>query len=163
MALITVALLGSVLPTRAQQDKEPGSAVYRVEFNVRDGSEGTAKSSRHYTMLIDQSRKGFLQAGNRIITGSPQSTYVDVGVSIECMVSESNSKIALQGSIEVSSIVPREGIPEPVVRQRKMSFNTAVEPGVPTVIIDERKAVTAAIPSKPIAIGQVEAMVTKME
>ena len=179
ITVIAVASLASVLPVCAQQEKESGGpAVYKVEFNVRDGSDGAAKSSQHYSLLIDESRKGLLQAGNRvpIATSSPQHTYIDVGVNIECMVHESNGKAALQGGIELSSIVPHEGIAEPVIRQRKISFNTTVEMGTPTVIIDERKvlavrpasiqansAPTSAIPTTPLAIGQVEATVTKVK
>ncbi|MGI8744793.1 MAG: hypothetical protein ACR2NN_19920 [Bryobacteraceae bacterium] len=178
VALIAAAFLGSVLPVCAQQEKESGGpAVYKVEFNLRNGSDGAVKSSQHYTMLIDESRKGLFQAGNRVpvATGSPQHTYIDDGVNIECILHESNGKAALQGGIELSSIVPHESMPEPVIRQRKLSFNTTLELGMPTVIIDERKmlaatpasiansAPTSAIPATPLAIGQVEVTVTKVK
>ena len=169
ITVIAAAFLCSALPVCAQREKDSsGPAVYKVEFDVRDNSDGAAKSSQHYSLLIDESRKGLLQAGNRfpVATSSPQHTYIDVGVNIDCMVHESNGKAALQGGIELSSIVPHEGIAEPVIRQRKISFNTTLEMGTPTVIIDERKVLAvspASMPTTPLAIGQVEATVTKVK
>ncbi len=143
--LIAATLL-CVLPACAQS--------YKVEFDVNHGNA----DAKHYTMLIDESGKGFLQAGNRVSSnGSP----LDVGATIRCTLRQDGANIALQGNIEISSIVGNfKG--EPIVRQAKLSFNSVLQMNVPDIVIDERKAVAGAI-SEPLAIGQVEATVTRVE
>jgi hypothetical protein len=181
-ALIAATFLGSALPVHAQENKEPsGPAAYKVEFDIRSGNDGEAQSNQHFSMLIEESRKGIFQAANRVpvATGSPH--YVDVGVSIECTVYESDGKVFLRGAIEMTSItgyVNLSAISQPIIGQRKMAFNTAVELGTPTVIIDDLNALAAhpvplnrteapasGILTKPLAVDaahQVEATVTKM-
>lgn len=181
-ALIVATFLGSALPVCAQESKEPsGPVAYKVEFDIRNGSDGDVQPNQHFSMLIDESRKGVFQAANRVAvaTGSPH--YVDVGVSIECKVYESDGKVFLRGGIEMTSItghVNLSAISQPIIGQRKMAFNTAIELGMPTVIIDDLNALAvhpvplnrtetpeSGIPAKPIAVDamhQVEATVTKM-
>jgi hypothetical protein len=181
-ALIAATVLVSMLPVHAQESKESrGPAVYKVEFDIREGSDGTTQPSQHYSMLIDESRKGVFQAGNRvpIAPGSPQ--YADVGVSIECTVHESDGKAALNGGIELTSItgqVNLSALSQPIIGQRRIAFNRIVKLGLPTVIVDDRNALpadhvsfnrtntpTPGIPDKPLANAttrQVEATVTKV-
>src|SRR6266404_514695 len=181
-ALIAAAFLGFVLPVHAQERTgSSGPAVYKVEFDIHDRSDGATQPSQHFSMLIDESRKGVFQAGNRVpvATGSPQ--YVDVGVNIECTVQESDGKAALHGGIELTRItgyVNLSTISQPIIAQRRMAFKVTVELSSPTVIIDERNALAAnpvslnrtdfpasGIPAKPLAIAatrQVEATVTKV-
>ena len=180
-ALIAATYLGSALLVHAQERKEPsGPAVYMVELDIRNGSDGEAHPNQHFSMLIDESRKGIFQAANRVpvATGSPH--YVDVGVNIECTVHESDGKAFLRGGIEITSImgyVNLSAISQLIIGQRKMAFNTTVELGTPTVIIDDLNALAAhpvslnrteapasGIPAKPLAVDamhQVEATVTK--
>jgi hypothetical protein len=131
-----------------------------VEFNIRDGGEGAAQPNQHYAMVIDESRKGVFQAGNRVSVteGSLQGPYYDVGIKMECAVRGSNGKVALSGRIELSKIDGRVsigGITEPVIGQTKMTFNTSVELGTPTAIVDERTSAEGK--------HQVEATVTKVQ
>ena len=181
-ALIAATFLGSALLVHAQERKESsGPAVYKVEFDIRNGSDGEAQPSQHFSMLIDESRKGIFQAASRVpvATGSPQ--HVDVGVNIECTVHESDGKATLHGGIELTSItgyVNWSATSQPIIGQRIMAFSTTVELGTPTVIIDDRNALpadhvffnrmntpTPGIPDKPLANAatrQVEATVTKV-
>lgn len=146
-ALIAATFLGSALLVHAQERKESsGPAVYKVEFDIRNGSDGEAQPSQHFSMLIDESRKGIFQAASRVpvATGSPQ--HVDVGVNIECTVHESDGKATLHGGIELTSItgyVNLSATSQPIIGQRIMSFSTTVELGTPTVIIDDRNALAA--------------------
>ena len=144
---LLIAFLSSALPICAQ-------AVYKVEFEVNRGS-GSAK---HYTLLTDESGKGFLQAGDRVSgNGSP----IDVGATIRCTVREEGGNVALQGNIEISSIAGT-AFGEPIIRQAKLSFDSVLQMKVPAVVVNERKAVAAPV-SEPLAIGQVEATVTRVE
>jgi len=170
-ALIVATLLGSALLAHAQDKRESsGPAVYKVEFDI--GNSGEAQRSQHFSMLIDDSRKGIFQATSRvpIATGSPQ--YVDVGVNIECMVHESAGKVVLHGAIELTSItgyVNLAAISQPIIGQRKMAFNTTVALGMLTVIVDGRNALVATPVSvhltEPLAADatrEVKATVTKV-
>jgi hypothetical protein len=154
VALMAATFLGFVLPVHGQERKDSsGPAVYKVEFDIHDGSDGATQPDQHFSMLIDESRKGAFQAANRVpvSTGSPQ--YVDVGVNIECTVHESDGKAALRGDIELTRItgqVNLSGISQPIVGQRKMAFDVTVALSSPTVI--------TSIP----APHQVQATVTKV-
>jgi len=181
-ALIVVTFLGFVLTVQAQERKESsGPAVYKVEFDIRDSGDGETQPSRHFSMLIDESRKGVFQAGSRVQVAVTSPQYVDVGANIECMVQESDGKIALQGVIELTSIagyVSLAAISQPIIGQRKMAFNTTVELATPAVIINDRNrsaatpvsldrtdVATPGITANPPAVAaklQVEATVTKV-
>ena len=143
--LMAATFMACVLPACAQS--------YKVEFDVNHGNS----DAKHYTMLIDESGKGFLQAGNRLSSnGSP----IDVGTTIRCALREEGGKVALQGNIEISSIAGNfKG--EPIIRQAKLSFDSVLQMKVPAIVVNERKAVASAATSDPI--GQVEATVTRVE
>ncbi len=146
IALLT-AFLSTALPIGAQS--------FKVEFDVNHGNT----SAKHYTLLIDQSGKGFLQAGDRVSSnGSP----IDVGATIRCTLREEGGNFVLQGNIEVSSIAGTfKG--EAIVRQAKLSFDSVLQMKVPAIVVNERKAIAGAAISDPLAIGQVEATVTRVE
>ena len=157
-ALIAATFLGSVLTVHAQERKESsGPAVYKVEFDIRGGSDGEAHPSQHFSMLIDESRKGVFQAANRVPVGTASPQYVDVGVSIECTVHESDGKAVLHGNINLTSITGQanlSAVSQPIIGQRRMAFNTTVELGSPTVIIGDRNASAA----KPIPLNRAEVL-----
>ena len=180
--LIAVIFLGSVLPAHAQERKESsGPAVFRVEFDIRNSIDGETQPSQHFSMLIDESRKGIFQAGNRVrfATASPQ--YVDVGVKIECTIHEADVKAVLRGGIELTSLkgyVNISAISQPIIGQRKVTFNSTVELGTaivivsdgnllasPPVSVNRTDVLASGIPGEPLATGtarQVEATVTRV-
>ncbi|MGA2328216.1 MAG: hypothetical protein ABSH05_18205 [Bryobacteraceae bacterium] len=154
--LIFASLLASTLPVRAQEKKEsvtPG--VYRVEFNIRDGSEATAKAGRRYAMLIEANGKGTFRVGNRIpiATGGLQSgggteasarvyaqyQYFDVGVNIDCRLHESNGKVDVDADISDSTILEHEKgaaaiPPNPTVASIHLTVTTSLIPGKPALV-----------------------------
>jgi hypothetical protein len=136
-----IAFLSSALPIWAQ-------SVYKVDFEVRGGSDSAAGSNKHYTMLVDESHKGYLHAGSRVSTaaGSP----IDVGATIDCTLKALGGKLTLAGNIEISSIAGTLH-EEPIIQQAKLSFDAVLETGVSSVIVDAR------------GLGPVVATVTKMQ
>jgi hypothetical protein len=151
VGIIAAAALGCLLPLCAQEKPESSApAVYQVEFNIRDGGEGAAQPTQHYTMVIDESRKGVFQAGSRISApeGSSQGSY-DVGMKTECSVHGSNGKVALSGVIEMSKVtgqVNTGALSEPIIGQIKTVFHTSVALGTPTVITaTDRQTVEATV------------------
>jgi hypothetical protein len=155
LAVGWIAAAAVLLPLHAQEKKESASpAVYKVEFEIRDGGQG----SRHYAMVIDESRKGIFQAGSRVpaVENSAQGPYVDAGVKIECAVRQAEGKVALEGSVELTEpggVVSIGGINEPIIGQKKMVFHASVEPGTRTVIVSagkhEVEATVTEGPSSP--------------
>jgi len=111
-----------------------------VEFDIRDADGAGARPTRHFSMSIEESRKGSFQASERVpaVTGSTGSpSYIDVGVNIECTVQESAGKAALRGELEITSItgtVILGAISQPIIGQRKMTFNSTLALGTPVVI-----------------------------
>ncbi len=89
---------------------------------------------------------GSFQPGTTPLVNT-QYTYLDVGVNIECVVSEMNGKIAMHGSLDLSGVAPAEGgrgTPQnPTLVQTKLELETLLELGRPTVIASIDDAATA--------------------
>jgi hypothetical protein len=180
-AVMTALLLASVDTSFAQQEGRARPTVYKVEFNIRNGSSGADQAARHYTLLVDEARKGLLQAGSQVsvAAGSQKGASIDVGTTIECTVREFHGKTTLEGTLEISSVVPNANLPEPLINQRKVSFDSiTLEPGVPTVVFDDLNVAAPAslaglgtaqsvppqsITSTPVRIGHVEATITRLD
>ena len=157
--LLAAVILTALPPLYAQNLKE-GTPLYKVEINFRDGNEAGATTDRHYTMLAMDSRRTVFKAGskNPAVTettqpqgGNPvastQFTYVDVGVNIDCLLQAEGAKVAMKGSLDLSSITgdttPVPGVRNPVIRQTKLSVDAVVELGKPTVLASIDDPLTA--------------------
>jgi hypothetical protein len=151
-AFIATALLSSVLPVQAQQ-------AYNLEFDVRSVNDTAGRTTRHFTMRIDDSRKGVFQAVDRVPVEHGSSSTIDVGATIECTAQESGGQINLRGTIELSSIdgnVMMCVITQPIIGQRKIAFDRTVKPGESVILVDDSK-------TSPAHKGNlVEATVTKL-
>jgi hypothetical protein len=149
--LLLAAVVLAALPLHAQNSKEAGT-IYKVEINFRDGNDAGLMTDRRYTMLAMDSRKTIFKVGTKspTVSGSlqpetngsivsTQFTYLDVGVNIDCLLQAVGSKVAMQGSLDLSNIGPNDGPPvagvrNPTIRQTKLSFDTVMELGKPTVL-----------------------------
>src|SRR5258708_35401539 len=145
--LILASLLSPAVPIPAQ-DSAPAS--YRVEFNIRDGGDSSAKAGRRYTMLIDNNSKGTFKAGDKVryatasfqpgvgASAATQYTYLDTGVNIDCFLRESNGKVAIHGEVDISAISQQDKAAtnplNPTVASTKVVVSTMVNPGKPTVV-----------------------------
>lgn len=155
VALIAAAILLPQLVVHAQD--RTGPPTYKVEFNIRDGSDAAGKGVRHYTLLTEQNHKAIFKVGSRVPTASgsfqsgpggvginplvnTQYTYLDVGVNIECTVGEMNGKIAMHGSLDFSTVMQPDAAsraanpPNPTVVQTKLELETVIDLDKPTVI-----------------------------
>jgi hypothetical protein len=173
--LIAGSLVFSLVPAQCQ-DNPADSAVYKVEFNIRDGSDA-AKTGRHYTLLVDGSGKGRFRVGEKIpyatnqfqpgVGGSGMSpaavtqfTYLDVGVNIECRVRELNGRISLTADLDISTISPPPKgagtTPNPTVAAIQISgVRAMLSPGKPAMVASIDDPVTGRR-------FEVEATVTKV-
>jgi hypothetical protein len=176
-SMLAAALLLSTLPIHAQDKKGAGdSAFYQVQFRIRDLNDPAAKSGRIYSMLTAANHKATLRIGDRVpvATGSfqpgtggtginplvnTQYTYLDVGVTIECIVADIGGKLGLHGNLDISTVARHDaktpGNPNPTVGQTRLELDTAVDPGKPTIVASIDDPVNARN-------LQVEATVTKV-
>lgn len=151
--------------------------TYRVDLNMRDAGDASAKEGRHYMVLVESGTKGYFRVGSKIpyATGSfqpgvastnvsplvaTQFNYVDVGVSIECFVREVSGKFDLKADIELSTVKKPDGPPphppNPIIGSVRVSFNGKMTAGTPTKVASINDPAT----------GQkfdVEATVTRMD
>ena len=137
--------------------------VYKVEFNIRDGNE-SAKAGRRYTMLINNGTKGVFKLGSRVPVatgsgGNTQFTYIDVGVNIDCTITEHGAGVGLNANVDLSMIAPPEkGVPpapNPTITQVRFNLNADLPPGKPTAVTSVDDPVT-------MRKFEVEATVTKV-
>jgi hypothetical protein len=131
---IAVILFACLLPVRAG-----APAVYQVEFVVYDSAAKPPQPPRHFTIVIDESRKGVFQAGNRIPASDVHpDSQIDVGARIECAVRGAGDRVELNGSMELSDVAGNVcvGGCEPIIQQRKMVFHKTVVLGTATVLAE---------------------------
>jgi hypothetical protein len=147
--MMAAALLGPGLVAHAQ-DKP-----YKVDFTIRDTGDAGGKTGRKFSMLVSPSHKTTFKVGNRVpvVTGSAsqggnvQFTFVDVGINIDCSVSDINSNLTVHADLDISTaVMPEKGAnapPNPTISQIKLSLDTALAPGKPTVVASFDDPVTS--------------------
>jgi hypothetical protein len=147
--MMAAALLGSGLVAHAQ-DKP-----YKVDFTIRDTGDAGGKAGRKFSMLVSPSHKTTFRVGNRVpvVTGSASSggnvqfTFVDVGINIDCSVSDINSNLTVHADLDISTaVMPEKGAnapPNPTISQIKLSLDTALVAGKPTVVASFDDPVTS--------------------
>lgn len=112
-------------------------SVYRLDFVVRE-LEGDRKiNSRSYSMSARNNDWGRIRVGSSIPVKTGENTfqYKDVGINIDCRLEERESGAMLNTTFESSSLAaPEEKIANPVLRQVRLSEESLVTAGKPTVI-----------------------------
>jgi hypothetical protein len=147
--MMASALLGPGLAANAQD------RPYKVDFTIRDTGDAGGKTGRKYSMLVSPGRKTTFKVGNRVpvVTGSAslggniQYTYIDVGMNIDCSVSDNNSNLTVHADLDISTAVTQEkganAAPTPTISQIRLSLDAAVVPGKPTVVASFDDPVTS--------------------
>lgn len=174
-----VLLTALLLPTLAVRGQEKGTdtGVYTVEFNIHDGGDTGAKAGRRYIMMIDGNEKGVFRAGQKVpyATGSfqpaggsngaapmvsTQFNYAEIGVNIDCRLNDSNGKVRMKATLDMSTMSPREKgagplPPNPTIGQVRMEMNALVTPGRPTTVASIDDPVTGRKLDVQVTITQV--------
>jgi hypothetical protein len=156
-----IVLAAILAPLAAPQTAR--SAVYKVDFTIRDSGDAGAKTGRKYSIMVNDRQKGTFKVGNRIPmatgggAGNTQFTYVDVGVNLECFVAEQEGRIALRSDLDLSTAVMPEKspMPNPTISQIRLNIETTLTPGKPSVVASFDDPVTSRK-------FEVEATVTRM-
>ncbi len=149
--MIAAALLCPVLAVHAQ-DNSP----YKVDFTIRDTGDAGGKTGRKYSLLVNHNQKTVFKVGNRVpvvsggtggVGGNAQFTYIDVGLNIDCVLAEAGSKFAMHADLDISTAVMPDKSPNaanaPTISQIKLSLDTTVAPGKPTVVASFDDPVTS--------------------
>ena len=140
-AAMILATLAINWPATAQEKME--TTVYKVEFNIHDGSDATAKAGRLYAILVLNNHKSEFKVGDKVPyttgAGAAQYSYLDTGVNIDCLARELNEKVAIHGEIDLSTVVPPDkhsasNIPNPAVSQTRIIIDAILNPGKPLLI-----------------------------
>jgi hypothetical protein len=160
--LFLTTMLIPTLPVSGQEKGDSG--VYKVEFNIHDGSDAAAKTGRRYTIMIDASDKGIFRVGQKVpyATGSfqpgvssagvtplvsTQFNYAEVGVNIDCRIDEMNGRIRVKATLDLSTVVQHDKSigqipPMPIIGQLRVEVNALVNPGKPTLVASVDDPVT---------------------
>ncbi len=147
--------------------------VFKVIYNIYELEDGKKINERSYTLPVrtvgdNAPRPSNLKIGNRVpITSkeTPQGSefqYLDVGMNIECDVTEQSDKFIVFTGLDLSYVISADQIAEPhtlnlpIIRSVKENSTTLVSPGKATLVtsIDD-------ISSKKRM--QVEVTVTRIE
>jgi len=133
-------------------------------------------NTRNYSLLIQGDDTGRIRQGNRVpinvgniappSSSNPsafavtQIQYTDVGMNIDCRLSEREQRVFLYTTVDISSLVPEQNAPgalsNPVIRQARYQIPAIIQPGKQTVLttVDE-------LDSKRRM--QIEVLVTKIQ
>jgi hypothetical protein len=117
------------------------TALYRLQFTLRETENGKATDTRNYTLQVLPHVSNKLNVGTKVpIPSSPGSTaitYVDVGVNVRAKLEERGPLLVLDAEIEVSNLGAdraNTGSPAPRIQQLRATVNTAIQPGQSTPI-----------------------------
>jgi len=172
--LFLSTLLIPTLPVSGQEKSGADSGVYKVEFNIHDGSDAAAKTGRRYTIMIEANDKGIFRVGQKVpyatgsfqagagtgVTPLTQFNYAEIGVNIDCRINEFNGKVRVKATLDLSTIVQPDNITvpfptNPIIGQLRIEVNALVNPGKPTLVASIDDPVT-------LRKFDVEATVTKI-
>jgi len=131
--------------------KRPIQKIYKVSFLIYELEDGKKINERTYSFpvtTVDGSpRDSHIRVGTRVpvTTGEKQFQYLDVGLNIDCNVTEQADKFLVSSSLDISSFaLPEQGADprgggNPVLRNVRESFTTLVSPGktAPVASIDD--------------------------
>lgn len=151
--ILAFALISSSVAQDQAKKQEPAkgstqaareSESYRLEFKIYELEGGKRTNERAYTMIAGVPG-GWTQVrtGTRVpvSTGAGEkSTYIDVGVRLDCQLSEEAGKIFAHVRMEISSLVlPEQGNEPrsstmPVLRNTNADIGTEIKTGKPQII-----------------------------
>jgi hypothetical protein len=137
--LSSIVMAGTCLAQGGHEEPK----YYHLDFAVKEMESGKVINARAYSMTISTGDTGgsSIRAGNKVPastggSGPGSSTYLDVGVNIDCRAAkEIQDQLALNVATEISSLAADPSSSAlPLVRQTKWSSNVIVPLRKPTTI-----------------------------
>lgn len=133
--------LGKTSKEVAGTSQAPSEAVYRVEYSVRELQDGKRINARNYKVLVRNEKEARVRVGSRVpyLSSKDQFQYADVGINIDCRVTEQrDNDVTLFTRFESSSVArPGDEMTaggNPVFRHVSTEVESIVMLGKPTVI-----------------------------
>jgi hypothetical protein len=142
-AIALVAFCSALIPSSstAQQETKAQKPVtaYRLEFSVRELDNGKRVNSRNYMIMAAEGDFARMRVGNRVPyqTAEKQYQYSNVGMNIDCRPHEHEDGVALDITVDFSSVAPpSETAPSynPVFRSNSSTVQTVLALGKPTLV-----------------------------
>ena len=145
LALISMAVLA--MGTQAQQPASPAplAHTYRLTYTLTTMDAGKRTGVQTFAMTVahpDSHNQAKVGQKVPVATGSygdtksnmqTQFTYLDVGILIDAMVSESPAGLVITSKLEQSSVAPQpvtiSGVSEPLIRQIVLSNSSTIAVG----------------------------------
>lgn len=150
LCLLMIVGLATAIAGTQEAPKRPLQKVYKVVFLIYELEDGKKINERTYTLPVNtvdgSPRDGSMRVGTRVPIATAVNSndktvwqYVDVGLTIDCNVTEQDDKFIVHGDVTLSSLaLPDQGTDRsggnPVLRQIRQTFTTLVSPGKPTVV-----------------------------
>jgi hypothetical protein len=137
--LSSIVMAGNCLAQSAAEAPK----YFHLDFALKELESGKVVNARAYSMTISTGDTGgsSIRAGNKVPastggSGPGSSTYLDVGVNIDCRAAkEIQDQLALNVAAEISSLAADPSASTlPLVRQTKWSSNVIVPMRRPTTI-----------------------------
>lgn len=147
----------------AQNEKSKpaeGSKAFQLDFVVKELEDGKVVNSRNYSIMVaTPGNAGSIRAGDKVpvITeggGSPKTTYLDVGVNIDCRgVQETDGKLTLTVTAEISTAASNAN--PPLIRTTRWNSNVVVPLRKPTALFSSddtssKRRMTLELTASPI-------------
>jgi hypothetical protein len=134
-----LALIPSFLTAQQETKVQKPVTAYRLEFSVRELDSGKRVNSRNYMMMAEDGSFARIRVGNRVPyqTAEKQYQYNNIGMNIDCRPHEQQEGVALDVTVDISSVAPPSEIApsyNPVFRSSRSEVQTVVAFGKPTLI-----------------------------
>jgi hypothetical protein len=133
--------------TPKKDSPEPVQKFYKVSYLIYELENGKKINERSYTLPTGgegaKTRDSWIKVGTRVpvTLKDNQTSYLDVGLNIDCNVGEQADKFIVYTDLEITSFaMPQQGtdIPasggNPVLRSVRQHFATPVTPGKPGLV-----------------------------
>ncbi len=142
---IAVPLLALLLPALSAAQEAPAEKalkpviLYRVNFAIHELEDGKLVNTRNYSQLVEDGGNCRVRAGHKTaitvpIQGVPSVQYLDVGLRLDCEISERDGYVRLDIRLDITSFAEEQTMEKPLLRNISSEVKTAVVPGKPTVV-----------------------------
>jgi hypothetical protein len=149
--LALVQALPAQQPSTAKEIQEasrPSETAYKINFKIYELEDGKRINERTYifpavsTPSNQRQRRSGIKVGLRtpITVKEHETTYLDVGINIDCYLEDMEGKLMANISLELSNFAmpdqmedPRHG-GDPVLRQMKQDFRLQLPVGKPVSV-----------------------------
>jgi hypothetical protein len=126
---------------KAAETPEKRPSFYKVDYAIHEFDQGKRTNTRSYTLKVEArpDRMWNFRVGNRvpIATEKDKFNYYDVGVNLDCGLTEVDGSVRIETRLEINSVAGSEmaSAPStPVIRSLRLTDIAIAEPAKPTLV-----------------------------